>query len=82
MVTPRCARWGASSETDSSCPLGAHTASGVRHHMPARIEGGDERLELALSIESGQPTRRLLAATKMTDEHNVNNEPAAGGLEA
>jgi hypothetical protein len=34
--------------------------------MPARIEGGDERLELALSTESGQPTRRPLAATKMT----------------
>ena len=28
--------------------------------VPTRIEGGDERIAFALSIESGQPTRRAL----------------------
>jgi hypothetical protein len=32
--------------------------------MPARIEGGDERVALALSSELGQPTRRALAGMK------------------
>ncbi|MFY9317352.1 MAG: IS110 family transposase [Burkholderiales bacterium] len=41
-------RWGVSSETGSSCPLGAHTASGDRLRLPTRIEGGGERIALAL----------------------------------
>jgi hypothetical protein len=32
--------------------------------MPARIEGSDERVALALSSELGQPTRRALAGMK------------------
>jgi hypothetical protein len=58
-------RWGASSESGSSCPLRAHAASGVRHRMPARIEGGDERLALALTSEPGQPALRRLEGSKM-----------------
>jgi len=61
-------RGSASSESGSSCPLRAHAASGVRLRMPARIEGGDERITLALTIESGQPTPPPLTATKTARE--------------
>jgi hypothetical protein len=33
--------------------------------VPTRIEGGDERIALALSIEPGQPTQRPLVGKKM-----------------
>ena len=46
---------------------------------PARIEGGDERIAFALSIESGQPTRRALAGMK-TKKTAMQEESAAGDL--
>ncbi len=55
-VRRRPDRGGASSASGSSCPLGASAASGARPTTPTRIEGGDERIALALTIESGQPT--------------------------
>jgi hypothetical protein len=44
--------------------LGEHAASGVRHRMPTRIEGSDERVALAPSSRPGKPTRRALAGLK------------------
>src|SRR3972149_2202703 len=64
-VRRRPDRGGASSESGSSCPLGADAASGARPTTPTRIEGGDERIALTLPIQPGQPTLKSLVGKKM-----------------
>src|SRR6266536_1500358 len=68
------------SEIGCTCPLGAHTASGVRSLEPTRIEGGDRRTRL--HSESNRANRRLQRSRGIKErELSLNSKPATKELD-
>src|SRR6266704_6249757 len=71
---------GCLSEIGCTCPLGAHTASGVRPLEPTRIEGGDRRTRL--HSESNRANRRLQRSRGIKErELSLNSKPATKELD-